>query len=138
MDVSTVTAKWVEVPHEPGNRLQFRMLSGAEMEEASDHHLTEYLTKFHLEVDQIPAMQKSMEGVERDDAKAEQTAASGLSTAYLLQHGLMGWEGPLYGPWAADGSQRLDARTRDWAADQVADLSFISEGEGNGSGPGTE
>lgn len=151
-----------EVPHEPGNSMSFRPLSGMEIEEAQADNLRDIGRRFpkeaietfaSLRTLQIADDQKSIEmtrgedgewetgrvDVRARDREAPADPLTGYSVRTLLRHGLAGWSGAKYDGQETndEAKDQLDAVTRRWAALQVLDASVILPGEAPSSAPGS-
>jgi len=151
-----------EVPHEPGNYLSFRCLSGLQLEEAeaaSTRELVERMGAETLHALRPPtppangAKGRAAAAVDEVDEARRKDPLIGYSPAKLIEFGLVSWRGPNYDdvpmPIAAasragDASVAetkaglLDKPTLRWAALQVLEVSRITEGEGSSSGRGSD
>ena len=134
--------------------MSFRCLSDDELEEAETAAVKEYALRYGGEtLDALKAVsdfggapQKDGE-VEKPDVvkEAERLAAAkpadplaGLHLGTLIRYGLVSWRGEGYdgNPCDDETKSELDRRTRRWAAQQIVELSIITEGEAPSSGDG--
>lgn len=126
MALVTGKTEWRDIPHEQGQRFQFRLLSGMELDEA-DVRATEKALQLikGLEGSAIQAFQGDRQGRERQ-------ATPNYDRSYLVEHGVVGWTYPE--PCNEDNIRLLDLMTRDWAAEVVLEINTRPAGELKGSG----
>lgn len=126
-----------EVPHEPGNYMSFRPLSGGEMADARAAVVREMVERFGPDVSRL-FMEIERRDTERAGDRDDEMSIEGYSTASLLR-GVAEWRGDQYAePVSPQNIAGLDSKTRIWAARQVLDLSRIASGEETSSEPGTD
>lgn len=108
MRVTGVT-KWIEIPHEPGERLQIRMLTWEQLQQASEARtvaLTRMVKALAEVRDLLPARDTPAAGAGNADPLA------GFDRGTLLASGLVGWS---YDDGPANGAE-LDDVTAEFAA----------------------
>jgi hypothetical protein len=116
--------------------MEFRPLSGDEFDEAVVRREDDVLKRagaVSALADTFPQVV-----VNPEDARMRQTADLSLDGCHkgtLIAYGLCAWGGGMYDgvPCEPEAKRMLDARTRDWAAQQVFALSYITSGEGPAS-----
>jgi len=116
-----------DVPHEAGEWIEFRRLSGRELDEAEETQTRRSLAMVKgLDVGAMDIMRQ----------QAPPTAPSDPVASYdkdiLVRYAISGWS---YGEECInENKERLDAMTRDWAAAVVVEMNVRPLGEGSGSG----
>ena len=122
-----------EIPHEPGQRMTFRLLKGEEVDEAK-----RVATQRNLEAS-IPFMRLS-EGIDLSkvpppppaEENPEDVRRKEHDADILIKYGVVDWS---YQAECDEATKRdLDARTRDWARDIILDMNVRLEGEVGNSG----
>lgn len=113
------------IPHEPGAWIEFRELSGREMDEA-DRENTK--ASFLLFKDIDPAALKAAR-------EGQQTAAADPRDGYdkdtLCKYGIVAWS--YEEPCLPASVEKLDAQTRDWASSVILDMNLRAPGEDSAS-----
>lgn len=128
---SQVTSGSIEIPHEPGQWMRFRLVPYAVLAEARAKKMEDGIR-----------LAKVLDGIKLDLAEIQKAAtaasvdddpAARYDRATLLRAGIAAWsyEG------AVDGDD-LDERTAEWAAREIVRLAFPTEKDlGKGSSPST-
>lgn len=120
-----------DVPHEPGQWIEFKTLSGMQLQrakEAQSKKDTETATGFMkgMDGDTILKMQ------EREERKAKaETPAEKYDPEMLITWGVNAWSSEM--PCTDENKLLLDAVTFDWALAQILEINVRTPGEGNGS-----
>lgn len=119
-----------DIPHEPGESMTLRALTGVELDEA-DERGTARIFRTMKGIDQsvLNAMQSMADS--SPEARRRQRAA-GYDRQYLLERAIVGWS--YDAPCTPENIAKLDARTRDWAVSAVLDMNMRDEGEASDSG----
>ena len=127
MLVGTDDTERVDIPHEPGQWMEFRLLSGRELDEAEQAQTRRFLQMVAgMDAGTLDAM-RNLSGTSRADVRPDT-----YDKEKLVEYGVAAWS---YGvPCDAAGKAQLDARTRDWAASIVLERNTRTEGEGPDSG----
>jgi len=123
-----------DVPHEAGAWIEFRTLSGAQLDEAERDETRESLKLFTGGMDEgvISAMQKAAEtGSAQGSKGAERPAATSYARSTLIRYGIAAWSAEE--PCDDEHKQLLDSATRDWAVSVILEMNVRPEGEGIGS-----
>lgn len=116
----------LDIPHELGQTMQFRRLTGFEMDQAEER-TTQSAMKVIAGID--PAVMAAWAGQGRTEGRQRQ---SRFDKETLVQFGVIGWS--YAEPCTDENKAKLDAWTRDWAAAVIEEMNVRSEGEGEGSG----
>lgn len=112
-----------DVPHEEGAWIEFRTLSGRELDEAQQAASArgiELLSK--IEPGALQALQSN---------RQEATAPPALDKDILIRYGVVAWS--ILEPCTDENKAMLDAQTREWCASVITEMNTRSEGEGSGS-----
>lgn len=122
-----------DIPHEPGAWLEFRRLTGAELDEA-DAKGTERAMSFstRLPAETVGRLMDRQQEADLTPEQQEERDFGGYDKDTLVRYGVVGWS--YDEPCNDETKARLDAATRDWAALQVYRMNRRPEGEGSGSG----
>jgi hypothetical protein len=100
-----------EIPHEPGESVTIRPLTGVELDEARQVTTDKAMATVRaLPQEMLNSLPKATEG----DRETEPDAAT------LIAKGLIGWSYP--DPVEAGTVALLDAKTRDWLAGEIKAL----------------
>ena len=123
MLVTDKRTEW-EIPHEPGQHMTFRPLSGSELDEAE-----RAATKRILDMAQGLDLSKLST---TQDVSDRDTRRTKYDADILIKYGVVDWS---YQAECDETTKRdLDARTRDWARDIILDMNVRLEGEVGNSG----
>ena len=127
------------VPSDTEAVFTFRVLAGWQIDEARDKKKAQMLADM-ASMGEIKMPELSEEARLRAEVSAAADILSAFDEETLVQHGVVGWAGSVYSGEECNEANRheIDARTRTWAAQRIAEESVIHEGEANGSGPGSE
>ncbi len=111
----------LDIPHEPGEWMEFRMLSGKQLDEARE-----------VRTQKVAAMLRAMGGevlkaVRDEDESEGQDPLLAFDVDTLLYHGIVGWS--YDAPVTRATIDQLDARTREWAARVLATWHVESEAD---------
>jgi hypothetical protein len=127
MLVGTTDTERVDIPHESGQWMEFKLLSGRELDEAEQAQTKRFLRMVAgMDAGTLDAMRK-MSGSPAADARPDT-----YDKEKLVEHGVVAWS--YDEPCTAAKKALLDARTRDWAAAAIIERNTRTEGEGPGSG----
>ena len=109
----------IDIPHEPGHRMTFRPLSGAELDEA-ERVATKRVIQMMEGID-LSKLAAPRDVDETDRRRTQYDADT------LIRHGVIAWS---YEVECNDETKRdLDARTRDWARDIILGMNVRTEQE---------
>ena len=113
-----------DIPHESGNWMEFRQLSGLELDEAEAAAMLKALALVKgLDAGAMATLQAQAGAQEQEQSHDKDT---------LVCHGIAAWSYPE--PCDEENKRKLDAVTRDWAAAVILEMNVRSAGEGHGSG----
>jgi hypothetical protein len=119
----------MDIPHEPGQRMTFRPLSGSELDEA-ERAATKRILDMAQGLD-LSKLATSQDVSDRDTRRTKYDAE------ILIKYGVVAWSYQAECDEANKG--QLDARTRDWARDRILDMNVRTEEEaGNSVASSTE
>lgn len=113
----------VEIPHEEGNHLVLRALTGAGLDECERAARAESSRDSMAVLAGLASMPESVlkminSAQRQDDQGVEHEVNLHKPTALRL--GVIGWGGPLYAEkFTPDSSANLDRRTADWAFEEI-------------------
>ena len=115
------TTQRVDIPHEPGEWLELRMLSWLDLEEARAERQARALQLMRgLGADLVAQLQGVTQDGQADGGQQE------LDRATVLRRGLVGWS---YGPFSSEAIGQLDEATAAFAYQEILRLSLPSEGD---------
>lgn len=114
--------KRVDIPHEPGEWMEFRMLSGKEFELAQERRLQRSIALMRSLGGELL---DNVRGEPADGGDAENDPLAALDTDTLLYHGIVAWS--YDEPVTRENIDLLDERTRVWAARFLATWHIESE-----------
>jgi len=117
-----VTDKQIErdIPHEPGQRMTFRPLSGDELDEA-ERAATRHVVESVAGID-LSGIKRPDEEPSQEDRRHTQYDAS-----IIVKYGVVAWS---YEFECNNANKRLlDAHTRNWARDVILEMNTRSEEE---------
>lgn len=125
----------VNIPHEEGEWFRFRMLSGRQLEEASDQQQAKYMaTVKGLGAEAFQALRSENADAEKVEAEPNPLVLYDVNT--LLRCGIVGWS--YQDKLSPQAIGDLDDATRVWAAREILDLTLPKpDDSGNGSGRST-
>jgi len=115
----------VPIPHEPGQWVKFRTLSGRELDEAQA-----------IERDKTLAQMKAMgqdlvTAIQGRDNAATPDPVDFYDKEALIKYGVAAWS--YEQPCNDENKRQLDAETRDWAARTIVEMNTRTPGEATGS-----
>ena len=118
-----------EVPHEPGNYMEFRLLGWVALEEARSVRQTKALRSLSGVTDVVNELNRAR--TEPAVQAAESDPINDYDRMTLLCKGIVGWYGPYYDdtPLSPDAIAGLDQPTADWAAHEIIGMHSQTEGE---------
>ncbi|HET6498164.1 MAG TPA: hypothetical protein VFH17_03815 [Coriobacteriia bacterium] len=117
-------SKTVDIPHEPGEWLTIRRLSGKAIERARSEFSREVIGVFGR--DMLEGM-KSQADADEAAPETEPNPLAGLDVSTVLRCGITAWSyGKRVQPEQVDD---LDEVTRDWAAREIIALGSETEAE---------
>ena len=117
-----------EVPHEPGATIEFRTLSGRELDEA-ERVSKERSMALVKGFDQ--AALQAMQSANKDKA-TETDPKDKYDADTLILYGVVQWS--IAEPCDAENKGNLDAQTREWCVSVIVEMNVRPKGEVNGSG----
>jgi hypothetical protein len=107
-----------DIPHEPGEYMEFRMLSAVDLDAAEAAAVAGYSRQARaMGAELMTALQQAA----TTDTGPTRPAVRYDATT-LIELALVAWSYPA--PLTAESIRRLDLRTRDWARDEVIALHF--------------
>lgn len=123
----------VNIPHEPGEWMQFRRLSWRTLQEASDRRTDDVITRFaDIGGDMLSSLgaQRTVDNVQ-DDANSHDWVT-------VLRAGIVAWS--YTDNVTAASIDDLDSETAEWAVREILAYSkgLSGDARGNGSSPSTE
>lgn len=123
--ITTDAGEWVDIPHEPGQRMKLRPLTWVEKEKASEIRQAAAMAKAAA----LPVeMFKMLEGIERTDDAEEQ-----FDTGTVLAAGILKWS--YEAALTPESLATLDDATAEWAFEEIMGRSQFSRAEGEVSTP---
>ena len=127
-----------QVPSDTKATFTFMVLAGWQIDEARDKKKAQMLADM-ASMGEIKMPEFSEEARLRAEASAAADILSAFDEETLVQHGIVAWTGSVYSGVECNEANRheINARTRTWAAQRIAEESVIHEGERNGSALGT-
>lgn len=126
MLVGTDTER-IEIPHESGQWMEFKLLSGHELDEAEQAQTKRFLRMVAgMDAGTLDAM-RGMSGAQAGDVRPDT-----YDKDKLVEYGVVGWSYDQ--PCGTAQKAKLDARTRNWAVDIILERNTRTEGEGTDSG----
>lgn len=121
-----------DVPHEDGQWLEFRTLSGRELDEAEQAQMRrgmEMMTGINLSAMGDRATDLIREAAGEVGQKMEDSYDKDL----LIKYGVAAWSAD--DPCTDENKERLDAATRAWAVSVIVEMNTRPLASDNGSGP---
>lgn len=113
-----------EIPHEPGEWMELRRLSYAQLREAAEARSRQVMATAR---DLGPAFMRELRSLPSETQEAVQTAAADPLNDYdlglLLRHGIVAWSYPE--PVPLDPAAELDPETAEWAGRAILRLCGI-------------
>ena len=121
MAIITDASDKYDIPHEPGEWVMLKRLSGAQMDEADHTNTTKVLERLGPILKTLgPEAQNMRDGQKKDEDPDDiKTRRSGYDPGILIKYALVGWsyeEEPDDNP-----ANMLDAITRDWLWDTIVE-----------------
>ena len=116
-----------DVPHEPEQWIEFRTLSGAQLDEAEEMQTQRSLAMVKgLDVSAVQAMSS-----QSSDQRREQAESQKYDKDTLVRFGVFAWS--LGEPCTDENKALLDAETRDWAVEQILEMNVRPLATSSGS-----
>lgn len=112
MLVDTNKVERLAIPHELGNWIEIRQLTGVEMDEASDVSTSRTLKQYKESLDAILGAGRDRQ---RDESQRDRKALYDSRT--LLNKAVTGWS--YEAPVTPDNIELLDGATRDWIWEEI-------------------
>lgn len=124
----------LEVPHEPGNVIVIRELSGLEMDDAKEIASRKSIRKFAEMGDVLQQLRSARTQEEEEQlalANKEIDQKTLYDWPYLLSHGIVSWSGSNYDgtPCDSDNKLLLDKVTMEWILDEIVNRNTVPAGE---------
>lgn len=121
--------EWREVPHEPGQKIEFRTLSGRELDEAEQEQTKRQMTLAKgWDAETIKTIR-----AQATDTTVERASKDSYDKDTLIRYGIVAWSDD------ADCNEQnkalLDAATREWAIDVIVEMNVRPFRSANGSSP---
>lgn len=116
--IVTNTVDEVEIPHEPGNKIGIRQLSGLEMDEASAIASQRSLKNYANMKEAYDAIR---DGTTTSVATTETDPMLEYDHAYILKKAIVLWNGPNYNTIDCndDNKLQLDPTTKKWLIELI-------------------
>lgn len=129
------TARRVDIPHEPGEWMEIRRLSWAELEAASDAQTDAQIARVKAMGGDVFQLIQSV--VTQEQAAAARQAAASYDRAAVLEKGIVRWS--YAEDLTPDNIALLDEDTAAWAFEQILALGKprTEEEQKNDSSPST-
>jgi len=127
--IADTARQWVDIPHEPGERLEFAPLNWSQLEIARQVKTEQVMKQAALfSADTI----KGLQGDQAQSGSVDPLDA--LDKATVLAYGLKGWSYEL--PFTREGYKILDEPTSTFAFREIGRRSLVTkEEQGNGAAP---
>ena len=127
--IADTARQWVDIPHEPGERLEFAPLNWSQLEIARQVKTQQVMKQAALfSADTI----KGLQGDQAQSGSVDPLDA--LDKATVLADGLKGWSYEL--PFTREGYKILDEPTSTFAFREIGRRSLVTiEEQGNGAAP---
>lgn len=120
-----------DIPHEPGEWVELRLLGWRELEKAEGVFVDGMLDKV-AKNPQLMSLKDLDDGEEREESPIRDR----IDHAALLRAALTGWS---YKEDCTDEAKdRLDQRTKDWIIDTIIDANIMDQAQGEASAPISE
>ena len=107
----------LDIPHEPGEWIDIRAVTGAELDESGDQVTTKVVHQFADQLSSILSARRDPDQKKSSDRKA------GYDPAILLNYAITAWSYPV--PVTKDSIALLDGKTRDWIWEEVVNRNTI-------------
>ena len=118
-----------DIPHEPGEWVDLRLLSGAQMDKAQDSATTKMMAKMS---DVLPLMKSLPQSDSKPDDSIN-TRRISYDPTILLESALAAWS--YAEDVSSDTIEQLDAITRDWLWDTIVEQNTRPPAPLLGGGP---
>ena len=125
--INSQDTKRLEIPHEPGQWMEFRRLRRHELEEARRVSLRETMARAaELPAAVIESARQAR--LQQDSPPVEPSPRAAYDDDTLIKYGLVAWsyDAPCDDAYKAD----LDDETAEWAAQSIFEMNVRSPGEG--------
>lgn len=128
----------VEVPHEPGNYIHLRELSGMELDEAQEIRSNTALKKYaSLGKETIETLRDGSANSSNGDIEAARALAMQSNPRldydwqYMIDKAVVGWSGPEYDSVELNDENKklLNKVTRDWVVDEIIKRNVVTDPE---------
>ena len=117
-----------DIPGEPGEWMEFRQLTGGELDEAE-------AVQTHRSLSMVKGLDPAAMSAIRTDPGVPVVAVPDPAAAYdkdtLVQYGVVAWS--YSEPCDAEHKRLLEAATRDWAASAIVEMNVRPPGSASGS-----
>lgn len=113
-----------DVPHAPGHKFTFQTLSARQLDEAEQNQVRGAM-RMMAGID-TSAMRQSLEGLQ-----TQRNEADSYDKDTLVRYGVVAWT--LEEPCDEENKGKLDARTRNWAAQVVVEMNVRPLASANGT-----
>ena len=117
-----------DIPGEPGEWIDFRKLTGGELDEAE-------AVQTHRSLSMVKGLDSAVMSAIRTDPGVPVVAVPDPASSYdkdtLVQYGVVAWS--YSEPCDAEHKRLLEAATRDWAASAIVEMNVRPPGSASGS-----
>lgn len=122
----TNSGEWLDIPHEPGNKIRIRLLSGLEMDEASDIRSREVMKKYGAIGKEALAAFRGDE-LPQAPVQFEVDPTEEYDHKYLLVHAIEAWSGPNYESLQVSDATKadLDSITMKWLIGEIIKRNYV-------------
>lgn len=122
----------VEIPHEKGNHIHFRLLSGLEMDDARDKKSIKTLRRFgELGSETLDIIRSGEAAAQANATQVDHDPVEDYDPEFLITHAIVGWDGPEYNDIECTSENRvqLDEPTLEWAVKYIVEKNTVPLGK---------
>jgi hypothetical protein len=119
-----------DVPHEDGAWIEFRTLSGAELDEADDRQTDKFIERYGKET--LLSLGQQSTGLQITQEMLEQQQQQKYDKDMLIHYGVAGCSE--CDSCSDEAKRSFDAQTREWAVSVILEMNTRPLGKSNGSG----
>lgn len=115
----------LEIPHEPGNTIGIRQLSGLEMDEAEAINSSKSTKRFASLGSEV--MQSIREGRDTTVAPVDIDPIDLYDHEYIIVQSIVRWDGNYYRNLevSTDNKKKLDKPTKDWLVKEIIARNYV-------------
>lgn len=118
-----------DVPHEEGAWVEFRTLSGLELDEADEAQTDKFVARYGKET--LMSMSQAASNVTITEEMLKQQQNQRYDKATLLRYGVVGCSE--CNPCSDEAKQLFDGQTREWAVEVILEMNVRPLANGAGS-----